>query len=221
MTNYFITLLTRLFGIMSLNRTFTSCVIAFTIIMVFVSTNALFYQPFAHKDAFFKTRSMNTYQAPLLLEHSFQKSQDSSIFKITRDVLQEGDPKLKKVQSALTSIKLYNGTVDGLNGPKTRQAIIVFQQQIGLTPTGEVDPKLVDALLTQSIPFKKDSLSLDEVKKIQLGLKTFGNDDIDVDGKIGARTQKALIEFQTLFKLNITGVADRQTLQKLQELGFS
>lgn len=39
-------------------------------------------------------------------------------------------------------------TVDGLDGPKTRGAVVVFQRQVGLVPDGEIGPFTIEALKT-------------------------------------------------------------------------
>ncbi len=232
------------------NPAATGGTVAFAVVMFFVSSNALFYQPFQHKDAFFQTRSMSSYVAPVLPKVSLstqEKGAKSETFKIAHE--EEAATPLKKdlqlvdIQSALASMKLYNGTIDGLPGPKTREAIATFQQQAGLEPTGEIDPLLVDAIRTASIPISKvpvprtkqqnaellpdvaavpsaDALSEGDIKKLQAGLKAFGNESIDIDGKIGGKTKQAILEFQGLFKLPETGQADRATLDKLQEIGL-
>jgi peptidoglycan hydrolase-like protein with peptidoglycan-binding domain len=224
--------------------------VSFAVVMFFVSTNALYYQPFAHKDAFFQTRSMDSYVAPVLPKlssnavapgtksESFKIAQDDAPLQVTNKDLQ-----LVDIQSALANLNLYSGTIDGLPGPKTRQAIASFQQQAGLEPTGEVDPLLIDAIRTASIPAAKvpapklktvaaqplpdvpavesgDALSDGDIKKLQAGLKAFGNESIEIDGKIGGKTKQAILEFQGLFQLNQTGEADRATLEKLQEIGL-
>jgi peptidoglycan hydrolase-like protein with peptidoglycan-binding domain len=224
--------------------------VAFTVVMFFVSSNALFYQPFQHKDAFFQTRSMDNYEAPVLPKvslHTQDNNTNAQTFKIAREsgssAVSQKDLQLVDIQSALASMKIYNGTIDGLPGPKTREAIAAFQQQAGLEPTGEVDPLLVDAIRTASIPSANvpvprakqrnaekmpevaavaasSELSDADIKKLQAGLKAFGNESIEIDGKVGGKTKQAILEFQGLFKLPATGEADRETLSKLKEIGL-
>ena len=232
------------------NPVATGGAVAFVVTMFFVSSNALFYQPFQHKDAFFQTRLMNNYVAPVLPKISVTTKVNgtkSETFKIARQdepssTIQK-DLQLVDIQSALASMKLYNGTIDGLPGPKTREAIASFQQKAGLEPTGEVDPLLVDAIRTASIPIDKipvprakqqsaealpdvavvktgGELSDVDIKKLQAGLKAFGNEGIEIDGQVGGKTKQAIVEFQGLFKLSETGQADRETLNKLKEIGL-
>lgn len=223
---------------------------AFAVVMFFVSSNALYYQPFQHKDALFSTRSMENYVAPQLPKpHAslIANEGETEKFAITRDSKQaappkKADPTLADIQTALAKMKLYGGTVDGLPGPKTRAAIQKFQQEAGLQPTGEIDPLLIDAIRTASVPSAKvpapavknkpdatsadkdvpapSNLGDDEVMKIQAGLKSFGNDDIGIDGKIGAKTRLAIREFQTLFQLSVTGEPNQEVLEKLKEIGL-
>ena len=68
---------------------------------------------------------------------------------------------------------------------------------------------------------KPVSLTRDErIAKVQAGLKEFGNDAIDVDGVMGARTAAAIREFQSLFGLQVTGEADQAVYAKMKEIGL-
>lgn len=239
------------------NPTLVGGSVAFAVIMFFVSSNALFYQPFKHEDAFFATRSMDNYIAPEI-EVPLSRVQpvgepvstdlaktDGNLTKRPKDL------QLMDIQQALAGLKLYDGTIDGVSGPKTRAAIEKFQLQAGLEPTGKIDPLLIDAIRTASIPPQKipapsqrnpqqdvdedaaeaasatpdqsngsGGLSDTEIRMLQAGLKAFGDNSIEVDGKIGSKTKTAIEEFQRLFQLEQTGEANRETLAKLQELGL-
>ncbi|MGB8818320.1 MAG: peptidoglycan-binding domain-containing protein [Rhizobiaceae bacterium] len=241
--------------------------VAFAVIMFYVSTNALYYQPYQHKDALFSTRSMQQYVAPDLpkpVAALNSKDVKTQSYKVTREdsmapAKRLADPTLADIQSALAQLKIYNGSVDGLPGPKTRAAIAKFQQEAGLEPTGEIDPLLLDAIRTASIPAEKipapkpkvkplaanpavkptppqqtaevsaeaastptspSSLSNEDLLRLQAGLKAFGNDFIEVDGRIGSKTRDAIREFQNLFQLTVSGEPNREVLDKLQEIGL-
>jgi len=58
------------------------------------------------------------------------------------------------------------------------------------------------------------------VKRAQAGLRAFGHDKIEIDGKIGSLTERALVEFQSLFGLPQSGKVDGQTIAKMQEIGL-
>lgn len=55
-------------------------------------------------------------------------------------------PSVKEIQGALKNANLYEGNIDGILGPKTRNAIEAFQSQNNLTPDGKVGPKTWDKL---------------------------------------------------------------------------
>jgi hypothetical protein len=209
---------------------------AFLVALSFVSANALWYQPHAHSGAFFATRDFlrpGAVELPeettILIERPVQPRQ-----------VVEGDPTVKDVQETLKQLSFYGGDVDGLLGPNTRLAIQAYQQKMGMPVTGTVDEILLDQLGTGSVkpaalpsPAPRDAVAeeiaavsatttpRDEmVAAIQSGLKEFGNDAMEVDGLIGAQTEAALREFQSLFGLPATGKPDQTVYAKMKEIGL-
>ncbi|MBB2969638.1 peptidoglycan-binding protein [Mesorhizobium sp. RMAD-H1] len=57
---------------------------------------------------------------------------------------------VRNIQLILAKSGYDPGAADGVMGAKTREAITAFQKARGLTPTGEVDQPLVEALLKQN-----------------------------------------------------------------------
>jgi peptidoglycan hydrolase-like protein with peptidoglycan-binding domain len=57
-------------------------------------------------------------------------------------------------------------------------------------------------------------------RKVQAGLKAFGNAGIDVDGVNGGKTRNAIREFQSIFGLKVTGEPDAALYKKMRELGY-
>ncbi len=53
---------------------------------------------------------------------------------------------VRRVQLGLTAYGYYSGTVDGIVGPQTREAITKMQTDYGLKVTGTITPELLDAL---------------------------------------------------------------------------
>lgn len=53
---------------------------------------------------------------------------------------------LTGLQARLANLGLDPGPCDGVLGPRTRQAICDFQEQLGLEPTGEADEKMIEEL---------------------------------------------------------------------------
>lgn len=224
---------------------------AFLVALFYVSANALWYQPYAHKGAFFSTRG--AVQFP-----DMAPEEQETTIRIERPVAEVEpllvDPQVEQVQSVLKDLNFYGGTVDGLNGPNTRSAIAAYQKKVGLAATGEIDQALLEQLgaadttagitprpapraempsapapraVTVSVPVPArmppatDGGVNARIMKIQAGLKAFGNDGIEIDGVIGARTKAAIREFQSLFGLPETGEPDPAVYAKMREIGLT
>ncbi len=152
-----------------------------------------------------------------------------------------GDPVVLEVQRILAGLNLYSGAVDGLTGPQTRSAIEAYRKMVGLTASAEIDDHLLaqlgarprsavgapplphgspgtDMIETSSAPPPRDDTV---VKRIQAGLRAFGNDGIEIDGVVGARTRAAILEFQSLFGLPETGQPDEALYAKMRDIGLT
>lgn len=64
------------------------------------------------------------------------------------------------------------------------------------------------------------TVSAEELVRIQAGLKAFGNDTVVVDGVPGKTTEDAIREFQKLFRLKVSGKADSELIGKMREIGL-
>lgn len=153
-----------------------------------------------------------------------------------------GDPTIREVQRVLAGLKFYDGDVDGLTGPRTRQAVETYRERMGLGASAEIDRQLLDQLGIADapglppVPERSPGTDLIEtasavpvaaaqgdpvVMRIQAGLKAFGNDGIEVDGVVGSRTRSAILEFQSLFGLPETGEPDSALYAKMREIGLT
>lgn len=161
-----------------------------------------------------------------------------------------GDPTVMKVQTVLGDLDLYTGSIDGLLGPQTKKAVEEYQRIVGLDASGIIDDSLLRQLGTKPasepdipqpsvaprrakseaavsdsqanlVADPKPAAEIDTaVARVQAGLKAFGNDHIEIDGLIGEQTRGAIREFQTLFGLTVSGVADQELVAKMQEIGL-
>lgn len=152
----------------------------------------------------------------------------------------KGDPVVEDVQRILSGLNLYSGKVDGLTGPQTRTAIEAYRKMVGLSASAEIDDDLLaqlgakprsaagapplpqgspgtDMIETSSAPPRGDTMVL----RIQAGLRAFGNDGIEIDGVVGARTRAAILEFQSLFGLPETGQPDQALYAKMRDIGLT
>jgi peptidoglycan hydrolase-like protein with peptidoglycan-binding domain len=213
---------------------------AFLVTLFYVSANALWYQPFPHKGAFFATRT---------IEHFADAGANEPVTTINIErpaptpvpTLIKPDPTVLKVQGVLKDLGFYSGTVDGISGPATHKAVDAYRRKVGLPGGDTIDAALLDQLgatpttgavvpspapraqeTAAAKPAPQDGFALDaRIVKIQAGLKAFGNDDIKLDGVIGARTKAAIKEFQSLFGLPETGEPDPVVYAKMREIGLT
>ncbi|MDX8436061.1 peptidoglycan-binding protein [Mesorhizobium sp. M4B.F.Ca.ET.215.01.1.1] len=229
-------------GMISRNPVLVGGSTAFLVTLFYVSANALWYQPFPHAGAFFATRSIEDFPRAA--------DEPETTINIVRPPVKT-DPTVEQVQGILKDLDFYSGTVDGISGPNTRKAIQAYQQKVGLPATGEIDAVLLDQLgarqttaaIPHPVPRPVDSVAAPAVApapipvsapadaaapapdarivKIQAGLKAFGNDDMQLDGVVGARTKAAIKEFQSLFGLPQTGEPDEIVYVKMREIGLT
>ena len=117
---------------------------------------------------------------------------------------------LKELQKALKTLGYYLGSIDGIVGPKTRNAWAEFKSELGFD-----HPELVDqfslAVLQDRETEKLDFLYLDQItdpipiytlfkkqfKELQKALNTLGYPVGSIDGLIGPKTRNAWSEFKT------------------------
>lgn len=222
-------------GLISRNPVVVGGSTAFLVALLYVSANALWYQPHAHPGAFFATRDLKAAGWP------GQETESETTIRLVRPQeapRPKGNPQVEHVQAVLRELNFYDGSVDGLTGPNTTHAIEEYRRKMGLTVTGEIDAELLEMLGTPPTtagiaptPAPRESAlptpqpvtdaPEDMVVRIQAGLKAFGNDDMEIDGVIGSRTQAALREFQSLFGLPETGEPDQAVYAKMKEIGLT
>ncbi len=115
--------------------------------------------------------------------------------------------------------------IDGIYGSRTEDAVKKFQQDRGLLVSGIVDQEtwqeLVDAgykiedrlLYLKNPPFRGD-----DVKTLQLWLKTLGFYPFNENGIFCEKTRKALVEFQDNMNIDDDGIMGKQTLHHLKSI---
>ncbi|MFC5385336.1 peptidoglycan-binding protein [Aquamicrobium segne] len=224
-------------GAISRNPVLVGSSTAFFVTLFYVSANALWYQPFAHSGAFFATRSVEGFPVSVIDE-------PSTTINIIRPEPADrpegiaGDPLVRQVQLTLRDLGFYSAEPDGLSGPNTRDAIATYQRKVGLAETGVIDDALLEQLgaspmtivpvpanrneMTASVRVAGEPASATErISRIQMGLRAFGNADIEVDGIAGARTRAAISEFQSIFGLAVTGEPDAAVYARMRDVGLT
>jgi len=205
---------------------------AFLVSMLYVSANAIWYQPHAHTEPLFVTRAFETFVDP---KQTADRAQPQTTIKIERPDESAppprlSDPVVERVQRVLSDLGFYAGDVDGIKGPNTSQAVEAYQRKLGLTPSGAIDQELLEQLGADEttgaiVPSPRPQATAASpttekgalIAKIQTGLRAFGNKDIEVDGLLGTRTKSAIKEFQALFGLPETGEPEPAVYAKMKE----
>ena len=133
-----------------------------------------------------------------------------------------GNPEIAALQVGLSSRGLYKGTVDGVLGAGTSNAVRRFQRKAGLPADGVPGPKTRAALgdYGRSAPLGRRTLLLGtrgwDVAALQFALAWHGFPSGPLDGHLGLRTEAALRRFQVWAGLKADGRAGASTFAALR-----
>ena len=134
------------------------------------------------------------------------------------------------LQAELTELKFYDGEVDGLIGPKTRQAIVAYQKANGLASSGEPTERLLDkirfnrrvaevAAAPEPVVQEPPQTKVDkDVQLVQSGLAELGYSPGPVDGVLGEQTRQAIRKFEQDRQLVETGRVSPILLRELRKI---
>lgn len=111
---------------------------------------------------------------------------------------------VKRLQEALGI------NADGDFGPGTEKAVRAYQEANGLSVDGIAGPDTFAAMGLYELVLLRVGSRGTQVKSLQEGL------GIDADGRFGAGTRKAVMEFQEANGLAVDGMAGPETLAKLK-----
>jgi len=130
------------------------------------------------------------------------------------------------LQSALTSLNLYKGFVDGVRGPLTRSAVIRFQRRHHLLVDGIAGPQTRRALGSRGRPrLGSRVMRLGhqgwDVAALQFLLLRRGYGPGRIDGAFGPLTQAAVLRAQRALGLGADALAGPQTVAALRGRGSS
>jgi len=109
---------------------------------------------------------------------------------------------MKQMQQALIGLGYLNGTADGINGPKTKEAVRKYQKAYGLAADGVAGADTMTSLKNT-------------VMALQSDLARRGFYSGRVDSSFGRGTQSAVKAYQKHAGLEQTGVAGSSTMKKL------
>lgn len=196
-----------------------------------IIANAVGLQPGRHPAPFFATRERP--DAAQLPEPDGRRS-GLQVQEISTLVLD--------LQIALRRIGLYEGPLDGLNGPATERAIRAFERKAGQMETGEANEALLalvlmlgDDPLAAQIPTPKvkpgfsgtavQSAEADtfsgvdadpQLIRVQKALSDLGYGPLKADGRMGENTTEAIKRFELDRGLPLTGEPGANVIERLE-----
>ena len=132
---------------------------------------------------------------------------------------------VKTLQAQLNALGYDCGTVDGIFGAKTYNAVVKFQKDRGLAVDGIVGKNTWAALgvtgttvvetqtasITSNMPLLCRGSTGEAVKTLQTRLNALGYDCGTVDGIFGIKTYNAVVKFQTARALAVDGIVGVNT----------
>ncbi|WP_136617574.1 MULTISPECIES: peptidoglycan-binding domain-containing protein [Mesorhizobium] len=238
-------------GMISRNPVLVGGSTAFLVTLFYVSANALWYQPFPHAGAFFATRSIEGFPhaasdepettfnivrpsgapAPIKGDPVVEQVQgilkDLDFYSGTVDGI-SGPNTRKAIQAYQQKVGLNaSGEIDALlldqlgATPKTASVVPRPQPRPDMPAAVPVSLQTNSGQTNAADPNAATQAPDARIVKIQAGLKAFGNDDMQLDGVVGARTKAAIKEFQSLFGLPQTGEPDEIVYVKMREIGLT
>jgi peptidoglycan hydrolase-like protein with peptidoglycan-binding domain len=143
------------------------------------------------------------------------------------------------IQRELARRGYYDGTVDGLYGPRTDGAIRDFEQAAGLKPSTEPSEALLQAMVRAPVKLAKGATGVTpalrpplpvrndvadrpapskRVIALQRALADFGYGQIKPSGIIDAETQAAIEKFERERKLPVTGQPSDRVMREMMAM---
>jgi peptidoglycan hydrolase-like protein with peptidoglycan-binding domain len=149
----------------------------------------------------------------------------------SQTILLKYDPVVEEVQRQLLAAGYYKGIVDGVAGRHTRQAIEAYQQESGITVTGEATPELAEhirytrevaeaALFTGSVDASPDPLADQRaaIRRVQTGLAELAYSPGPISGEMNGETEQAIRQFEHDRGLAETGQISDALMTELAKL---
>jgi len=127
---------------------------------------------------------------------------------------------VSSIQAQLAEIGKYDGEVDGLVGPKTRDAIAAYQRDNNVPVDGEATEELLDRIRFNrriaeiAMPAQADP----RVRLVQSGLSELGYEPGPVDGIMGDQTRDAIRQFERHRRLPESGQISEKLIEELRKV---
>jgi len=114
---------------------------------------------------------------------------------------------VEEMQKSLKDLGYYGGSIDGIYGPHTTDALKKFQTDSGITVDGRWGPKTHAAI---NAALGTDSKS-DAIAELQVELRSLGYYDTEIDGLYGDATTIAVTKAQEACGIELDGIYGPET----------
>ena len=128
----------------------------------------------------------------------------------------EASATVAKLQSGLTALGYYTGSIDGLYGTATTEAVKALQTDLGVEPVDGLYGPATHEALTEALG---DDPAAEIITELQTELKALGYYDGSADGVYGPATVEAVKKLQADCGLNQDGIYGPATHTCLIDLG--
>ncbi len=215
----------------------------FSISFLFISFNALFSQMTTHQNILTQMKFSSVQsigKSSTLLEKEAKSQELSRVTSLhspshhhTNSPLPPQSASILEKQKELVKLGLYDGPLDGLEGPKTRRAITLWKQQtaqrmqknaLSNPATDEIAILIKQSEIeTKNMTHLKEAISepsVEDIIQVQKALHIFGNEEVIITGIEDQKTIEALKQFQKMFDLPVTGKINHTILMKMREIGL-
>lgn len=145
---------------------------------------------------------------------------------ISRTIQLKYDPVVEAVQRELAAAGYYKGSVDGVSGRKTRDAIAAYQTATGLEPDGKPSAELAEhirftrevaeaSLFTGTVEPSPDAEARARVRRVQTTLAELAYSPGEISGEMNSQTHDAILAFQRDRSMPETGEIDDALIAEL------
>jgi peptidoglycan hydrolase-like protein with peptidoglycan-binding domain len=139
------------------------------------------------------------------------------------------DPVVEDVQRELLAAGFYKGSVDGVVGRRTRDAIAAYQKANGIDVNGQPSQALIDhirytrqvaeaTLFTGSVEADPDAEQRARVRRVQTSLSELAYYQGDISGEMNTPTHQAISAFEHDHGMADTGDISDQLVQELSKV---
>lgn len=206
--------------------------------------NVLFMQPQSHPAPMFKPavaqqkpKVTSDTSAAVLTVPSRRVEPPSAPARVLPPVPRTPGQVINDIQRELSRRGYYDGTIDGLYGPKTDAAIRDFEHAYGLKPSAEPTEALLQSIMrsppksmkgitgtaTPRPPASGDAATdqatpSSRIVAVQRALTEYGYGQIKTTGLSDPDTQRAIEKFERERKLPVTGQISDRLIRELAEM---